>query len=227
MLPKPYNFHHILWPQVLKALGKGSYGTVYKVQRMEDGGVYAMKETDLTRMGAKERQDAVNEIRVLGSMKHPNVVKHHETFVSGGQAAITAGQARPQARHVHDQQKYMQQGTEPTYTAFVPITIDQAVICADIGTCPTMPERSSTVTQRQQYIVQAVSCSVKETLGGNNHPMLSRPAACAPHETLLLTSNHSSKQNPASAVPCADACWCVRSFPCCHVLSCQATSCAL
>lgn len=74
--------------QVLKALGKGSYGTVYKVQRMEDGGVYAMKETDLTRMGAKERQDAVNEIRVLGSMKHPNVVKHHETFVSGGQAAF-------------------------------------------------------------------------------------------------------------------------------------------
>lgn len=69
--------------QVLKALGKGSYGTVYKVQRLEDGGVYAMKETDLSRMGPKERADAVNEIRVLGSMKHPNVVKHHETFVSG------------------------------------------------------------------------------------------------------------------------------------------------
>jgi NIMA (never in mitosis gene a)-related kinase len=69
--------------QVIKPLGKGSYGTVYKVQRLEDGGVYAMKETDLSRMGPKERGDAVNEIRVLGSMKHPNVVKHHETFVSG------------------------------------------------------------------------------------------------------------------------------------------------
>jgi hypothetical protein len=45
--------------------------------------VYAMKETDMSRMGAKERADAVNEIRVLGSMKHPNVVRHHETFVSG------------------------------------------------------------------------------------------------------------------------------------------------
>lgn len=68
---------------MIKPLGKGSYGTVYKVQRLEDGGVYAMKETDLSRMGPKERGDAVNEIRVLGSMKHPNVVKHHETFVSG------------------------------------------------------------------------------------------------------------------------------------------------
>lgn len=64
-------------------MGKGSYGTVYKVQRVEDGGVYALKETDLGRMGPKERADAVNEIRVLGSMKHPNVVRHHETFVSG------------------------------------------------------------------------------------------------------------------------------------------------
>jgi serine/threonine protein kinase len=73
---------------VLKALGKGSYGTVYKVQRLEDGGVYAMKETDLGRMGPKERQDAVNEIRVLGSMNHPNVVRHHETFVSGETGAV-------------------------------------------------------------------------------------------------------------------------------------------
>jgi NIMA (never in mitosis gene a)-related kinase len=70
--------------QVLKALGKGSYGTVYKVQRLADGEVYAMKETDLGRMGPKERADAVNEIRVLGSMGHPNVVRHHETFLAGG-----------------------------------------------------------------------------------------------------------------------------------------------
>ena len=73
-------------------MGKGSYGTVYKVQRLEDGGVYAMKETDLSRMGPKERADAVNEIRVLGSMKHPNVVKHHETFVSGVWVCVRGGE---------------------------------------------------------------------------------------------------------------------------------------
>ncbi|WIA15752.1 hypothetical protein OEZ85_002367 [Tetradesmus obliquus] len=74
--------------KVLKALGKGSYGTVYKVQRLADGEVYAMKETDLGRMGPKERADAVNEIRVLGSMGHPNVVRHHETFLAGNKLCI-------------------------------------------------------------------------------------------------------------------------------------------
>jgi NIMA (never in mitosis gene a)-related kinase len=80
--------------QVIKPLGKGSYGTVYKVQRLEDGGIYAMKETDLSRMGAKERQDAVNEIRVLGSMKHPNVVRHHETFLSGSSGCSPSSPGR-------------------------------------------------------------------------------------------------------------------------------------
>jgi NIMA (never in mitosis gene a)-related kinase len=78
----------VISPQVLKALGKGSYGTVYKVQRLADGEVYAMKETDLGRMGPKERADAVNEIRVLGSMGHPNVVRHHETFLAGARLQL-------------------------------------------------------------------------------------------------------------------------------------------
>lgn len=74
------SFPHI---QVIKALGRGSYGTVYKVQRQADGQVYAMKETDIGRMGQQERMDAVNEIRLLGSLQNPNVVRHHETFLAG------------------------------------------------------------------------------------------------------------------------------------------------
>jgi NIMA (never in mitosis gene a)-related kinase len=93
---------------VLKALGKGSYGTVYKVQRLEDGGVYAMKETDLGRMGPKERQDAVNEIRVLGSMNHPNVVRHHETFVSGEAVGMRCSADGSAQGYVRQQQRRQQ-----------------------------------------------------------------------------------------------------------------------
>eukprot|EP00877_Chromochloris_zofingiensis_P014370 jgi/Chrzof1/9187/Cz03g39050.t1 len=74
--------------KVIKALGRGSYGTVYKVQRQADGQVYAMKETDIGRMGQQERMDAVNEIRLLGSLQNPNVVRHHETFLAGNKLCI-------------------------------------------------------------------------------------------------------------------------------------------
>ncbi|KAI8469575.1 MAG: kinase-like domain-containing protein [Monoraphidium minutum] len=74
--------------KVLKALGRGSYGTVYKVQRLQDGQAYAMKETDIGKMSHQERTDAVNEIRVLGSLRHPNVVRQYEAFMAGNKLCI-------------------------------------------------------------------------------------------------------------------------------------------
>ena len=55
-------------------LGKGSYGKVYKVQRAGDDKFFALKETDLASLSHLERMDAVNEIRLLVSVNHPNVV---------------------------------------------------------------------------------------------------------------------------------------------------------
>lgn len=59
---------------MLKFLGKGSYGSVYKVQRISDGLIYAVKEADVSKMTQLERIDAVNEIRLLASIQHPNIV---------------------------------------------------------------------------------------------------------------------------------------------------------
>lgn len=56
-------------------LGQGSYGKVYKVQRLTDSQEYALKETDLAAMSQAERSDAVNEVRLLVSINHPNVVR--------------------------------------------------------------------------------------------------------------------------------------------------------
>lgn len=56
---------------------------MYRVKRLSDGGVYALKEADVRKMSALERADAVNEIRLLASVKHPNVVRYHEAFLDG------------------------------------------------------------------------------------------------------------------------------------------------
>lgn len=90
--------------QVHKLLGKGSYGKVYKVERDSDKQLYALKEADLGSMSQAERADAVNEVRLLVSISHHNVVSIYPMAFSyavsvewswvarsGGWAAAAAG----------------------------------------------------------------------------------------------------------------------------------------
>mmetsp|Transcript_9222 Transcript_9222/g.30430 ORF Transcript_9222/g.30430 Transcript_9222/m.30430 type:complete len:490 (-) Transcript_9222:179-1648(-) len=74
--------------QVSKFIGKGSFGSVFRVQRLSDGGVYALKETNVRHMNQAERQEAVNEIRLLASVSNPGVVTYHEAFVDGNRLCI-------------------------------------------------------------------------------------------------------------------------------------------
>jgi serine/threonine protein kinase len=73
---------------VEKFLGKGSYGSVYKVKRLSDGNTYAFKESNIKHMSQEERQDAVNEIRLLASIKHEQVIAYYEAFVDGNKLCI-------------------------------------------------------------------------------------------------------------------------------------------
>ena len=58
-----------------------SYGAVYKCTRSGDGLPYAMKQINTRNMSHKERQDAVNEIRILASVVNPYVIRFCEAFV--------------------------------------------------------------------------------------------------------------------------------------------------
>jgi len=64
-------------------LGKGAFATVYKVKRKSDGTVYAMKKVSIKKMSKKEVSDALNEIRLLASVRHPHVVGFLEAFLEG------------------------------------------------------------------------------------------------------------------------------------------------
>ncbi|CDW72959.1 protein kinase domain containing protein [Stylonychia lemnae] len=62
-------------------LGDGAYSQVYKVKRIQDGQIYALKKVRLNHLSEKERENAINEVRILASIKHVNVISYKEAFI--------------------------------------------------------------------------------------------------------------------------------------------------
>ncbi|CAK56711.1 unnamed protein product (macronuclear) [Paramecium tetraurelia] len=66
---------------VLEKLGEGSFSSVYKVQRKSDGQYYAMKKVNISQQTYKERENALNEIRILASLDSPYIVEFKDSFL--------------------------------------------------------------------------------------------------------------------------------------------------
>ncbi len=47
-----------------------------------------MQEADIHKMSHAEREDAVNEIRLLASIRHENICRYHEAFLDGNYLCI-------------------------------------------------------------------------------------------------------------------------------------------
>jgi len=65
---------------VIKKLGEGSFSEVYKVQKKSDKTEYAMKKVKMGKLSSKEKENALNEVRMLASINHPNVIGFKEGF---------------------------------------------------------------------------------------------------------------------------------------------------
>lgn len=68
------NFH------ILGKLGEGAYSQVYKVKRIADGCIYALKKVKMNSLTEKEKQNALNEVRILASIKSSYIVSYKEAF---------------------------------------------------------------------------------------------------------------------------------------------------
>ena len=66
--------------QITSKLGEGAYSIVYKVRRLIDGNIYALKKVKLINLSEKERKNALNEIRLLASIKSKFVISYKEAF---------------------------------------------------------------------------------------------------------------------------------------------------
>ena len=83
---------------ILVTLGQGSYGTVFKVERLVHSAtsgkktsacakkksvrkVYVMKQIQLNQMSKEEQFEAVNECKIMASLKSKYIVKYYDSFI--------------------------------------------------------------------------------------------------------------------------------------------------
>jgi len=63
------------------SIGEGAYSSVYKVKRISDKKDYALKKVTLADLSQKEKENALNEVRILASIRNPNIIGYKEVFI--------------------------------------------------------------------------------------------------------------------------------------------------
>lgn len=76
-----YNGKEVRNFTILKLIGRGSYASVYKVKRNDDGNIYAMKIMDGDRLNKKEKLGLITEINILSKNNNPYLLKFYEVFI--------------------------------------------------------------------------------------------------------------------------------------------------
>jgi len=61
-------------------LGSGAFSEVYRVKRKSDNQLYALKKVRMMKLSEKEKENALNEVRILASIRHPNIAGYKEAF---------------------------------------------------------------------------------------------------------------------------------------------------
>lgn len=65
----------------LKELGSGSFGRVVKVRKhTKQDEILAMKQIKMKQLNSRERDNALNEVRLLASIDSPNVISYKSAF---------------------------------------------------------------------------------------------------------------------------------------------------
>jgi NIMA (never in mitosis gene a)-related kinase 1/4/5 len=70
-------FQHLF---IFTNLGTGAFSEVFKVLRKSDNNTYALKKVKMMKLSDKEKENALNEVRILASIRHPNVAGYKEAF---------------------------------------------------------------------------------------------------------------------------------------------------
>ncbi|XP_021349769.1 serine/threonine-protein kinase Nek4-like isoform X2 [Mizuhopecten yessoensis] len=69
---------------LIKQIGKGSYGEVTLARHKRDKKQYVLKKINLKKASKRERSSAEQEAKLLSKLKHPNIVSYKDSFEKDG-----------------------------------------------------------------------------------------------------------------------------------------------
>ncbi len=65
---------------LLKEIGKGSYGQVFKAKENKSGELRAIKKIDKSKLDPEELNNLFNQFEILRKMDHPNIIKLYDIY---------------------------------------------------------------------------------------------------------------------------------------------------
>ena len=58
------------------------------MKRTEDDEIYALKKVKMLNLSEREKENALNEVRILASINHPNVIAYKEAFIDEASSSL-------------------------------------------------------------------------------------------------------------------------------------------
>lgn len=74
--------------EVVKNIGKGSFGIVSKIRRISDGQFLVWKALNYGKMNEREKQQLVSEVNILRELRHPNIVRYYDRLIDKKETKI-------------------------------------------------------------------------------------------------------------------------------------------
>ena len=68
--------------KIIKLLGTGSYGKAFLCTNRVDNSQCVVKQINIQNMSEKDKQETLNEARILEKLDHPNIIKFKEVFIA-------------------------------------------------------------------------------------------------------------------------------------------------
>lgn len=73
---------------VLQKIGEGSFSSVFKVAKEGDTSFYALKRVKIMKLKDRDKDNTLNEIRLLASLNEKHVIGYKDAFIDEASSTL-------------------------------------------------------------------------------------------------------------------------------------------